>query len=266
MDQTDQKDLKSHKRQGEQPAAQDELDILEMPVEALAAYWLSIKKLLDTKRDKTLLAAELENTSERFIRHLLDAAVSGLDQELIRRLSRAKAQGLLAESRRRFEMIRTALCGIAQGENPRLAFIRLSGIMGGAPVTEKRAFELAYGLMSTMGEKDADLPVLLCVDHKQKDDRLAVKLLFYALSARRNGKQTLNEYLPHLRPGYFTEGLSLAADGFEAEFVSRHLMALRDAALSQTRRKMHMATEMCLAIRAQLSYDDVFRVARAFMA
>jgi hypothetical protein len=29
---------------------------------------------------------------------------------------------------------------------------------------------------------------------------------------------------------------------------------------------MDMATEMCLAIRAQLTYDDVFRVARAFMA
>ena len=29
-------------------AAPNELDILEMPVEALAAYWLSIKKLLDT--------------------------------------------------------------------------------------------------------------------------------------------------------------------------------------------------------------------------
>jgi len=262
----DQKGHKSQKNGADQPSAQDELDILEMPVEALAAYWLSIKKLLDTKRDKTLLAAELENTSERFIRHLLDAAVSGLDQDLIRRLSRAKAQGLLAESHRRFEMISVALCGIAQGENPRLTFIRLSGLMGGSPVTEKRAFELAYGLMSTVGEKDADLPVLLCVDHKQKDDRLAIKMLFYALSARRNGKQTLNEYLPHLRPGYFTEGLSLAADGFDTAFITLHLVALRNAALSQARRKMDMATEMCLAIRAQLTYDDVFRVARAFMA
>jgi hypothetical protein len=252
-------------QKGPSPAP-NELDILEMPVEALAAYWLSIKKLLDTKRDRTLLAAELENTGERFIRHLLDAAVSGLDQELIRRLARAKAQTLLAEARRRFEMIRQTLAGIAQAENPRLTFIRLSGIMGGAPLTEKRAFELAYGLMSTVGEKDADLPVLLCADHKQKDDRLAVKLLFYALAARRNGKQALNEYLPHLPAGPFAEGLSLAADGFDAEFVSRHMLDLRDAALSQARRKMDMATEMCLAIRAQLSYDDVFRVARSFMA
>lgn len=246
-------------------SAAGELDILEMPVEALAAYWLSIKKLLDAKRDRALLSTEMENTGERFIRHLLDAASSGLEPELLRRLSRAKAGVLLAEARRRFEMMRLALCGVAQGENPRLIYIRISGLMGGPPATEKRAFELAYGLMSAAGEKNADLPALLRADHKQKDDRLAVKLLFYALAARRNGKQSLNEYLPHLPEGYFAEGLSLAADGFDAEFVSRHMAALRDAILGQARRKMDMATEMCLAIRAQLSYDDVFRVARAFM-
>jgi hypothetical protein len=262
MDQRERKELLDLRAQS---AAQTELDILEMPMDALAAYWLSIKKLLDAKRDKTLLAAEQENTNERLIRHLLDVAVSGLDPELSRRLTRAKIRALLAESRRRFEMIRQTLFAVALGENPRLTYIRLVGLMGGSPVTEKRAFELSYGLMATVGEKDANLPMLLCVDHKQKDDRLAVKLLFYALAARRNGKQALNEYLPHLRPGYFAEGLSLAADGFDAEFVSRHMQDLRDAILAQARRKMDMATEMCLAIRAQLAYDDVFRVARSFM-
>lgn len=255
--------------------AHKELDILEMPVEALAAYWLSIKKLLDSKKDRNPLAAEIENTGERYIRHLLDTAASDMDQECARRLARAKARVLLSEVRRRFEMMRQALVGIAQGENPRLTLIRLSslsvnftgaaGFSGAAATSEKRAFELAYGLMSTVGEKDADLPVLLCVDHKQKDDRLAVKLLFYALASRRSGKQALNEYLPHLPPGPFAEGLSLCADGFEAELVSRHMANLRDAALLAMRRKMDMAAEMCLAIRAHLSYDDVFRVARAYM-
>jgi len=245
--------------------AHTELDILEMPVEALAAYWLSIKKLLDAKKDRSLLVTEMENTSERYIRHLLDTASSDMDQDLARRLATAKAQVLLSEVRRRLEMIRQALMAIAKGENPRLTLIRLSSLCGTAAAGEKRAFELAYGLMSTVGEKDADLPVLLAVDHKQKDDRLAVKLLFYALAARRSGKQALNEYLPHLKPGYFAEGLALCADGFEAEFVAQNLAGLRDAALLGAGRKMRMAAELCLAIRAQLSYDDVFRVARAYM-
>ncbi len=250
----------------DQSSANNELDILEMPVEALAAYWLSIKKLLDAKRDKALLSAEMENTGERFIRHLLDAALSSLDPDLLQELAQAKAHTLLAEARRRLEMQRLGLVGMAQGENPRLSFIRLSGLMTPPALSEKRAFELAYGLMATVAQKDANLPVLLGADHKQKDDRLAVKLLFYALAARRNGKQSLHEYLPHLKPGPFAEGLSLAADGFEAEFISRHLVTLRDQALAGARRKMRMATQMCLGIKAGLSYDDVFRVARSFMA
>jgi hypothetical protein len=242
-----------------------ELDILEMPLEALAAYWLSIKKLMDAKRDKSLLAAEMENTQERYIRHLLDAAMSNMDAELTRRLAGTKAATLLAEARRRLEMMRLGLVAIAQNENPRLTYIRLSAQLFGSQLSEKRAFELAHGLMSTVAEKEADLPVLLCVDHKQKDDRLAVKLLFYALAARRNGRQSLHEYLPHLGSTPFAEGLSLAADGFDPEFVSRHMAALREAQLIAARRKMRMAAEMCLGIRAGLSYDDVFRVARAFM-
>ncbi|MBI5520109.1 MAG: hypothetical protein HY916_08615 [Desulfovibrio sp.] len=246
--------------------AQNELDIVDMPMEALAAYWLSIKKLLDAKRDRALLASELENTGERFIRHLLDSALSGLDADMLRALARAKASALLDEARRRFEMMGQTLTSIALAENPRLAFIRLCGRMGGSVIGEKRAFELAHGLMATLAEKDANLPVLLAVDHKQKDDRLAVKLLFYALAARRNGRQALHEYVPHLKPGPFAEGLSLAADGFDAAFVSAHVSGLRGQALSAARRKMRMATEMCLAVRAGLSYEDVFRVARSFMA
>jgi hypothetical protein len=42
-------------------------------------------------------------------------------------------------------------------------------------------------------------------------------------------------------------------------------MTLRDQALSAARRKMRMATEMCLALKSGLPYDDMFRVARSFM-
>jgi len=245
--------------------ANKELDILEMPVEALAAYWLSIKKLLDAKKDLALLAVEAENTSEPFVRHLLDTAQAGFEPELALTLARAKRGALLTVLRRRMEMMRRALTGLAASENPRLTLLGLNALVGSAPFHETRTFELATALLTTVVQKDADLPTLLGVDHKLKDDRLVVKLLFYAISTRRNGKQSLNEYLPHLRAGFFAEGLSLCADGFEADFVAQHLGAIRDSALLTTRRKMDMATQMCLAIKAGLSYDDVFRVARAYM-
>lgn len=245
--------------------AHKEMDILEMPLEALAAYWLSIKKLLDAKKEFSFLAAEAENTNEPYIRHLLDTAQSELSPELAMELARAKRAVLLTEFRRRMEMIRRALSGIAASENPRLTLLGLNALAGTAPFHEPRTFELATALMTTISGKDADLPTLLGVDHKLKDDRLVVKLLFYAISTRRSGKQALNEYLPHLRAGFFAEGLSLCADGFEADRVAQHLAAIRDTALLATRRKMDMAAQMCLAIRAGLSYDDVFRVARAYM-
>lgn len=242
-----------------------EMDILEMPVEALAAYWLSIKKLLDAKKDLSLLAVEAENTSEPFVRHLLDTAQAGFEPELALTLAKAKRGVILSEFRRRMEMMRRALTGLAASENPRLTLLGLNALVSASPFHETRTFELATALMTTVAQKDADLPTLLGVDHKLKDDRLVVKLLFYAISTRRSGKQALNDLLPHLSAGFFAEGLSLCADGFEAEFVARHLASIRDAALLATRRKMDMATQLCLAIKAGLSYDDVFRVARAYM-
>lgn len=245
--------------------AHKEMDILEMPVEALAAYWLSIKKLLDAKKDLSLLAVEAENTSEPFVRHLLDTAQAGFEPELALTLAKAKRGVILSEFRRRMEMMRRALTGLAASENPRLTLLGLNALVSASPFHETRTFELATALMTTVAQKDADLPTLLGVDHKLKDDRLVVKLLFYAISTRRSGKQSLNDLLPHLGAGFFAEGLSLCADGFEAEFVARHLASIRDAALLATRRKMDMATQLCLAIKAGLSYDDVFRVARAYM-
>lgn len=245
--------------------AQKELDILEMPVEALAAYWLSIKKLLDAKKDFALLAVEAENTSEPFVRHLLESAMAGFEPGLALTLAKAKRGVLLAEFRRRMEMMRRALTGLAASENPRLTLLGLNALVGTAPFHEPRTFELATALMTTVAQKDADLPTLLGVDHKLKDDRLVVKLLFYAISTRRSGKQSLNEFLPHLRAGFFAEGLSLCADGFEPEFVAKHLAGILSATLLSTRRKLDMATQMCLAIKAGLAYDDVFRVARAYM-
>lgn len=242
-----------------------ELDILEMPVEGLAAYWLSIKKLLDAKKDPSFLSTETENTAEPFIRHLLETALTGMEPELARRLARVKRGVLLSEFRRKIEMMRLTLVGIAASENPRLTLIRFSALAGPIPFNEKRTFELAYGLMNTVGQKEADLPTLLGVDHKMKDDRLVVKLLFYAIMARRSGRQALHEHIPHLKGGYFAEGLSLCADGFEPDFLARQLAQIRDVALAATRRKMDMSTEMCLAIRQGFSYDEVFTVARAFM-
>lgn len=245
--------------------ANKDFDILEMPIDGLAAYWLSIRKLLDAKKGKGVIDDELKATREPFVRFLLQTAFSELDATLVRKLVQVRRQGLLAEHRRKLDLMRVALCGIATGENPRVTLIRMDGLFAEAPLAENAIFDLAHGMIEGVAGKGADLQTLLCVDHKLKDDRLMVKLLFFAITARREGKQNLSPFLRHSRSPYFTEGLSLVVDGFDAPFIDAHLAGLRAQTLVELRRKLCMAAEMCLGIRNKLPYDDVFRIARAYL-
>lgn len=53
-----------------------EFDIIEMPFEGLAAYWLSIKKILDAKKGRAIIDDEIAHTDEPFILHLLETVFS----------------------------------------------------------------------------------------------------------------------------------------------------------------------------------------------
>lgn len=245
--------------QGEQ-----ELDILEMPFEGLAAYWLSIRKIMDTRKGKTIVKDELEQTQESYIRHLLDTVFGKMDPALVRRLAKAKRDTLLDDYRRKIDLMRLALFAIASSENPRVTLVRMDSKFAHAPMSEKKAFDMAQGLTSAVKEKGADLPTLLAVDHKMPFDRLVVKLLFYVIFARPD-KHRLASLLRYTKSRYFTEGLSLAIDNFEPDFLAYHLEGIRDQTISETMRKMDMSLEMALAIKNKMSYDDVFRIAKAYM-
>ena len=242
-----------------------DLDILEMPFEGLAAYWLSIKKLVDARKSLAIIAEELETASEPYVRHLLDTVFSKLDEPLIRTLTRAKRDTLLGEYHQKIDLMRLALFAIASGENPRITLVRMDSKFAHAPLSERTAFDMATGMLEAIRQDDCDLVTLLKVDHKLPFDRLVVKLLFYAMYARREGRSSLERFLPLTRSRYFTDGLSLAIDNFEADFLAHHLSDIRDQTMVETGRKMDMALEMALGIRNQLVYDDVFRIARAFM-
>jgi hypothetical protein len=110
-----------------------------------------------------------------------------------------------------------------------------------------------------------DLPTLLDVSHKHGHDRLVVKLLFYVIHARREGKQSLAPFIQFIRSPYFAEGLSLAVDGFDADFLANHLDRVRNEALGDARRKMRMSQDLALGIRDKLPYADLMRTAQAYM-
>ena len=243
-----------------------ELDILEMPVEGLAAYWLSIKKIMDARKGRDILDEEIAATSEPYILHLLETVFSALDVALVRRLAKARQDILVGDYRTKIDLMRLAIYAIASGENPRITLVRMDSKFAHPLMTEDRAFDMATAMFDALKPQGVDLNILLSVDHKLKVDRLLVKLLFFVMYARREGRQNLDRFIPYLGSRFFSEGVSLAIDNFEADFLANHLESIRDQVMIETSRKMDMALEMALAIRNKTAYDDIFRIARTYMS
>lgn len=57
--------------------------------------------------------------------------------------------------------------------------------------------------------KGVNLDILLSVNHKIATDRLLVKLLFFVMFARREGKDKLERFIPHLAPTSLPRGYPL---------------------------------------------------------
>lgn len=241
------------------------MDLLEMPFEGLAAYWLSLKKLMDAKRGKADLAAEAKATSEPFVRHLLEVVFSGMEITIVRRLCAARQEEILHGYHQKIDLMRLALFAVASGENPRVTLVRMNSKFAEPPMEEKQAFAMARAMGEALADPATDRATLLEVDHKMAPDRLVVKLLFYVIHARHEGKQELESFLEEARSHYFAEGLELCIDGFEADFLAYHLESIRDETLRIIRRKMEMSLEMALSIRKKMTYDEVYTVAKSYM-
>lgn len=243
-----------------------DLDILEMPLDGLAAYWLSLKKLWDSKKGaKKVIEDEAAHTPEPYISYLLNTAFGELPEHMVRKLARIKRETFIADWRRKIELMRIALYAVAAGENPRITLIRMDSRFHAPPMDERKAFDLAGGVFAAIKDTSADLPTLLDVSHKHSHDRLVVKLLFYVIHARREGKQSLAPFIQFIRSPYFAEGLSLAVDGFDADFLANHLDRVRNEALADARRKMRLSQDMVLGIRDKMAYADLLRMAQAYM-
>ena len=245
--------------------AETAFDILQMPFDGLAAYWLSIKKLTDSKKGRGVVDQEIEGTEEPFVRHVLELAFCELPSGTARRMIEARMDTRLEQYAARLELMRLAAMAVASGENPRMTLIRMHSLFAEPPIDEDKAFAMANGLTDGLTAPGADLPTLLVVDHRQPEDRLVVKLLFYVLCGRREGPQALLPYLEYPHLPLFAEGLAQAVDGFDAAFVSEHMQGVAQRLLDATRRKMQMSMEMALGIRARYSYADIYRIARSYM-
>ncbi len=251
-----------------------ELDILEMPLEGLAAYWLSLRKLLGEKVSRKVLLRSLpeeaERTSEPFVRHLLDICAASFEDGQFLTLAGAKRDTVLRDLRLKFDLMRDALLSIAAGENPRQLLVTMLTHFASPPLTEAKATQMAVDTVKAAqtaiaeNKPETAAGILGRVDHRDGADRLMVKLLFLAYWARREGKHAIPIFV-QAGGRFFRESLSLVVDGFEPPYVKRRVEFQSGEMVEEARLKMDMATQMALALRRELPYEDLYRVAKSYL-
>lgn len=244
---------------------QRDFDIVEIPLEGVAAYWLSIKKLVEGKRNFKMLGEEADYTTEPYIKHLLECMNADTPEERMLHMAGIKRQCMLRDLARKFDLMRMALLDVATAENPRKTLAKMTAQYAASPLNEEKAFGYVQELVQQAGEKIEDKGKYFNVVHRLRDDRLMVTLLFYVVWSRRESKMSCERFLEYIESSYFTDGLALVIDGFDAPFVRKRLQVHKAAIIDETLLKMEMSAEMCAAVRQKQSYDDVFRVARAYL-
>lgn len=251
--------------QVESTGIQRDFDIVEIPLEGVAAYWLSIKKLVEGKRNLKLLEEEAAYTSEPSIKNLLEYVTGDLPEDKIAHYAAIKRTNTLAVLTRKMDLMRLTLLDIATVENPRKTLAKMTAHYARSPLNEEKAFAYAQELVQQATDGVDDKAKLFNVGHRLKDDRLMVTLLFYVLWSRRESKMACEPFLEFIESNFFCDGLALVIDGFDAPFVRKRLQVHRDAIIAETRQKLEMSLELSLAIRQKRSYADVFRIALAYL-
>ncbi len=249
-----------------QPVLERDFDILEMPVNGLAAYWLSVKKLRDTRKGAKIVQEEIAHIKEPFIKHLLEIAFSSMDAPMVRALAEAKRRVVLRELRRRHDLMRIAVLAIADNENPRVTLIKMNALFPVSPVRSAETMQTARAMIDRIKNKEVDGFVFGNVDHTLKNEQLILKLLYYVQLARREDRNACRAHIPHINSRYFADGLALLCDNFDEGFIRRKLEIQQRELLLETAMKMSMAIRMCLGIKQKLAYNDVFNIAKSYMA
>ncbi len=238
--------------------------MLEMPVEAVLAYWLSVKRVLEAK-GQSFIAAEREKTSEPFVSHLLGLLQSSLSPEDIQRFGAIKKQAILRDLQRKFILMSISILGMATNENPQKVLIRIISKFPISPIYEKQVFEAASEVLKKMEDGDLNREKFLNIDHRMKIESLILNLVIYNMLARRMGRREIGDFIGHIRSFYFAEGLSLIVDGFEYDFIKHRLNLQKKEILELTESKMDMSLHICSGIKSGLSYDDLQLVGASYL-
>lgn len=238
-----------------------DLDLLEIPLEGVAAYWLSLKKVMQLKKNNKLLEEEAQYTQEPYIKHLLQISLGSFTEEQIRKFAGIKQETILKDLKRKIYLMLIGLLGIATDENPQQVLLRFISKFPISPIIEKQIFETARDYLEQAEEEELHLDI----DHRMNIDTLITHLIFFSMLSRRKGKVACTPLIKKTRSLYFKEGMELIIDGFDYDFIKHRLTLQESEILYETKRKMHMSLEMCLAIRSNMAYEELFKIANSYL-
>jgi hypothetical protein len=242
-----------------------DFDLLEIPLEGLAAYWLTLKKTMGGKKGLKVVQEEFSAMDEPFMRHLLEIGFSSFNAEQIRRFATIKKETILNDLKRKLYLMLIALMGIYNKENPQQILIRIISRFPISPVLEKEVFDRAQEMLHAhLGGQPID-PRVVSLRHSTEAQAMIVSLIFFSMLIRRRGVEDCAPFLSELRSPLFSEGLSLIIDKFDYDFIKHRLNLQKNEILQDTQTKMDMAMELCIAIREDMAYEDLLRIAHSFM-
>ncbi|GAB7079773.1 hypothetical protein [Megalodesulfovibrio paquesii] len=252
------------------PGGRQDLDLLNMPLDGIVHYWVSLHKSLEPHRKlrngQRQLQEESQLTAEPLSRFLLELLMSELETPDLRRLGQARVELLLDAAARRLQLMRVALLDMVTAENPRKTVAKMSAQYPVVPIEEEKAFSLAQQLVALAGTPNWEAKAhYFSVDHRQKDDKLMVALLFHVAWCRREGKMAMRQFLPHLHSIFFHQGLTLVIDGFDGPFLRKRLKVHQAAIMADARRKAACSLELACAIKQRLPHEQAQSIARTWL-
>jgi hypothetical protein len=242
-----------------------DFDLLEIPLEGVAAYWLALKKSSAGKKGNRTIQEELSAMEEPFMRHLLEIGFSSFTSEQIRRFAGIKRETIVSDHRRKLFLMLIALMGIFNKENPQQILIRIISRFPISPVLEKEVFEKAQQMLKAHLSGQALDTRSIDLRHSMDAKAMIVALIFFSMLARRRGIEDCAPFIPGIRSPLFSEGLSLIIDKFDYDFVKYRLNLQKNEILQDTQTKMDLAMELCVAMAEGMAYEDLLKIAHSFM-
>lgn len=240
------------------------VSFLYMPLDGVAAYWLSLRKLLGSGRNMKALEMETQFIGEPFARNLMSMLITQLTPERYRRLASVCGNSEIYRLNRQLDLMRIAVMDVATGENPLRTLTKMTSLFP-APLPDPESM-LETGQSYVAAALEGALAAQAYrVDHHMTDEALSTALLFYVTLCRRHGKAACRAFLPQKDSLFFTDALSLVVDGFDSPFIRKWMKKYKGVLLADMQRKIDMSIEMCTAIHERMSFEDMRFLVRSYI-